>query len=667
MRALNRKLLRDLSHMKGQAVAIAAVIGCGLAVFIGARTTLYSLKSARATYYDRSRFADVFTGLNRAPEAIARRAAEIPGVAAVDSRVVEGVTLDIPGLDEPAVGKLVSLPDRGEPNLNLPYLKSGRFPDPNRGGEVLAEEAFVSAHGFRPGDSFEAVLNGRLQTLTITGVGLSPEYLTTIQPGSLFPDDKRFGIFWMPRRQLASAFTMEGAFNDLTLSLMPGANEAEVIRRLDRLLAPHGGLGANGRDQHLSHRFISDELAQLRIMSLVPPSIFLGVAAFLLSVAIRRLLSLQREQIAALKAFGYANREIALHYAGYAIAIVALGTLLGFALGAFMGKSMTAMCAAFYRFPNAGYRPDFATFVLGAALSFAIGIAGVAAGVRQAVRIPPAEAMRPEPPPVYRPSLVERLGWHRWLAQAPRMILRELSRRPLKAALTAVGIAFSCAILVVGNFGKDAIDYLVAVQFGIQERQDATVTFHDARPVRALEDLRHLRGVTRAEPFRAVPVRVRNGQYSRQTAVRGLGPERDLYRLIDTRERVVDLPGAGVLLSAQLAKILHVDPGDTVEIEVLEGERPTRRVPVGALVEDFSGIAAYMDLAELNALMREGPSISGAYLAVTADKAGGVFRELKRAPRSPGCRCKKWPSKPFSTPSRKTCSRCACSMSPSPA
>ena len=211
MKAIDIKLFRDLLHMKGQAIAIGAVIGCGIAIFIGSQSTLWSLQNGLDAYYERYRFANIFTGLKRAPIAVADRVAEIPGVAAVSARIVQGVTLDIEDLDEPAVGRLISLPNRGEPKLNSVYLLKGRLPEPTRTGEVLAEEAFVSAHGFEPGDTIDAVMNGRLQTLTIVGVGMSPEYLTTIQPGSLFPDDKRFGIFWMRRRQIEAAFDMEGA------------------------------------------------------------------------------------------------------------------------------------------------------------------------------------------------------------------------------------------------------------------------------------------------------------------------------------------------------------------------------------------------------------------------------------------------------------------------
>ncbi len=632
MRALEIKLFRDLSHMKGQAVAIGAVIGCGLAVFIGAQTTLWSLKSAQEAYYERSRFSDVFTGLKRAPISLVSRVTDIPGVRVVDPRIVQGVTLDIPSLDEPAVGRLISLPDRGEPTLNVPHLLKGRLPEPNRTGEVLAEEAFVTAHGFEPGDTVEAVMNGSLQKLTIVGVAMSPEYITTIQAGSLFPDDKRFGIFWMRQRQMEAAFEMDGAFNSLSLSLMPHASEEEVIRRLDRLLAPYGGLGANGRDLHLSHRFVSDELMQLKTMSMIPPSIFLSVAAFLLNVALRRILTLQREQIAVLKAFGYSSLEVGLHYAGLILAIIVGGILFGGLVGTWMGRSMTEMYSEFYRFPTTMFQANFSIYFIAGTLSMIAGMIGVFSGVRQAVSIPPAEAMRPETPPTYEPSLIERLGWHRWLSQAPRMILRELTRRPLKAALTSVGIGFACAILIVGNFGRDAIDYLIAFQFGLQERHDASVHFYESVPQSAVNSLLQIRGITQVEPFRMVPVRLRHGQFSRQTGIQGLGQRRDLFRLMNSNEKVVDLPSRGLLLSSQLAKILDLRLGDPVTIEVLEGERPIRESKVMGLVDDFAGTSAYMDLAALNRLMREDPLISGAYISIEEGRESAVYSELKEIP-----------------------------------
>jgi putative ABC transport system permease protein len=633
MRALDIKLGRDLWHMKGQALAIAAVVACGVAVLVLSVSTLRALESAKADYYARYRFAEVFATLKRAPLTVADRAAQVAGVGRVEARIVRGVTLDLETVPEPAAGLIISLPDRGVPNLNGLHLREGRWPEPGRAGEVLAGEAFVVANGFSPGTKMRAVLNGRLQDLTIVGVALSPEYITQVQAGSLFPDDKRFGVFWMRRVEMESAFDMKGAFNDLTAVLAPGANEAEVLRRLDEVLEPYGGQDAYGRDDHLSHRFISDEIRQLKIMALVPPAMFMAVAAFLLNIAFNRVLALQREQVAMLKAFGYSAGEVAGHFIKLAGAIIVTGVVAGWVLGVWMGSGMTAMYAEFYRLPFVNYEVDVAVCLLAGAVALGGGLLGVVAGVRRIVALPPAEAMRPEAPAEYRETLAERLGLQKLLSVVLRMIVRELERRPMKGLMTALGIGAAAAILVLGNFGHDAINHIVDFQFGLSERQDATVMFHEPTSRRALGSLRQMRGVTRVEPVRAVPVRLRAGPRSHQTSILGLEGDATLYRLMDRSRAAVSLPPEGLVMSAQLAKMLGVTVGDAVTVEVQEGERPVRTAAVRGLVNDFAGVSAYMRIDAVNRMMREGASISGAYLMVEDGREDWVYGELKRSPR----------------------------------
>src|SRR5262245_27377364 len=217
--ALDRKLLRDLWELKGQSLAIASVIAAGVTMFVTYLSNFESLQRTRAAYYETARFADVFASLKRAPSSLEARLAAIPGVQAVATRVVADVTLDVPGMTEPASGRLISVPDRQRPPLNDVYLRRGRWIDPTRADEVVASEMFAEAYGFQPGDRVGAIINGRKRWLTIVGIGLSPEYVYAIRPGEIVPDKRRFGIFWMGRRALASAFDMEGGFNDVALDL----------------------------------------------------------------------------------------------------------------------------------------------------------------------------------------------------------------------------------------------------------------------------------------------------------------------------------------------------------------------------------------------------------------------------------------------------------------
>jgi putative ABC transport system permease protein len=636
MTALNRKLLRDLAAMRGQAFAICSVIGCGVAAFVMSLNTLESLRRTQQEYYERYRFADVFASLTRAPRALESRIVRIPGVARVETRIVASVNLDVPGLLEPAVGRLVSVPDHPRPGLNELYLRAGRWIEPRRAGEVLVSEAFADAHGLEPGDAVSAVINGRWQRLQIAGIALSPEYIFQIRPGELLPDEKRFGVFWMGEEQLAAAFDMEGAFNDVVLTVRRGASLPEIVERLDQLLAPYGSAGAYDRSEQISHRYLSDEIKQLRSMGLIAPSIFLAVAAFLLNIVLTRLIGTQREQIAALKAFGYTHWEVGFHYLKLVLLIVLAGAGLGTMAGSWMGRNLTEMYTQFYRFPVFGFRFDVRVALMGAGISTLAGVLGTLTAVLRAVRLPPAEAMRPEPPHTYRPTVVERLGLQRLFTPAARMILRHLERQPLKAALASLGIALAAAVLILGSFMQDAIEFLMDLQFQRAQRQDMTVTFVEPTTASAVYDVRHLPGVAAAEPFRSIPVRMRAAHRHRRLMILGVPPGNSLHRLIDLLGVEITVPEHGLVLSQKLAELLDVRVGGTVVVEVLEGRRPVREIPVTGLIADFAGLQAYMHLPALHRLLEESDVLSGAYLQVDAAQADALYRELKQTPQVAG-------------------------------
>ena len=633
---LDRKVLRDLWHLRGQMAAVALIVACGVATVVTLRTAYDSLRLSQALYYREYRFADVFAPLSRAPEAVARRLAAVPGVERVQTRVVAHVTLAVPGLAEPAIGRLVSIPERARPLLDDLHLRAGRWVEPGRRNEAIVSEAFASANHLRVGDTLGAVFNGRWQTLRLVGIALSPEYVYQLGPGWLFPDDRRFGVLWLGRDGLAAAFDLRDAFNDVTLSLTQGADEREVIARLDRVLAPYGGLGAYDRGDQVSNRFVTDELKQLRVSGTITPAIFLGVAAFLLNVVLARLVATQRAQIGVLKAFGCGNLAVGAHYVKLVLVVVLAGTVGGVLFGLWLGKQLTALYGAFYHFPVLHFTVGAGAVGLAAAVSIAAALLGTLSAVRRAVALAPAEAMRPEPPPRFRQGVLERLGLHRLLSPVGRMVLRNIERRPGRAALTVLGIGLGFAVIIVGRYSLDAIRQMADFEFDVRERQDATVTFSQPRPARVRYELSRLPGVLRAEPFRAVSVRLVAGHRFRRTAIEGLQPDGQLRRVIDWRLRRVPLPPDGLLLTDKLADILRVRPGDLVRVEVLEGARPVRDMPVAGLVDEPLGTSAYMDIAALHRFLREGGTVSGAFLAVDPAAAPALYASLKRVPAVAG-------------------------------
>jgi putative ABC transport system permease protein len=632
VRTLDRKVVRDLWHIRGPALAIAVVVICGVASFVAMRSMVPHLKGSQEAYYRAARFADLWVQVKRAPTAVARAIAEIPGVNAVETRVVGEVVLDVPGLAEPASAHVVGVPVAREPALNLTVIRRGRRVAGGGADEVVVSEGFANANGLAPGDSIGAVLNGRWRQLHIVGTALSPEFVLEMRATDIFPDSRRYAILWIDEEAAAAAFGMQGGWNEASLALAPGASERDVIARLDVLLARDGTLGAYGRALQASHRYLSDEIDQARAFATIVPAIFLGVAAFLINIVLARIVASQREQIGMLKAFGMNERELARHYSLMALGPVLAGAVAGGALGLWLAGRLALLYARFYRIPNAPFEAHASVIIVAMGISVAAALAGAVSSVRRVLRLPAAEAMRAEAPAAYRPAIAERLHLDRLFPPAARMTLRAIERRPVRSALAVLGMALGVAVMMVGVFEFDAVRTMRDVQFEDALREDIAVTFTGTRGDDALRELAGLPGVIRVEPTRALAVRLQHEQRSRQLALVGISPGAQLRRVVDAHGRAVALPGDGLLMSRALAKLLGVHVGDTLRVEVLTGRRETGDVRVGALVDDLIGTNAYLPADALLRFVGAGEAVDGAVLAVDAAWRDTVYARLKHTP-----------------------------------
>jgi putative ABC transport system permease protein len=634
MRALERKMFRDLWAMRGQVLAIVFVILSGVAAYVSMTSVMDALEQTLETYYAEYRFADGFASVRRAPQQLVERIRMVPGVNHIETRVIARVNLEIPDFDEPVAGTIVSVPEGYQPTLNRLFIREGRFIQAGREDEVLLNEPFAQAHDLNPGDQFAAIINGRRKVLKIVGIVLSPEFLIQIEPGSIFPDPERYGVMWMGRTGLEAAYDMDGAFNDLAFSLSPLTHKYEdVLKLIDDLLKPYGGQGAYWRADQPSHFIITEEFRQLRGTATVLPIVFLAVAAFLLNIVVNRLISLQREQIAVLKAFGYSNTHVGFHYVKLVLLISFIGTAAGIVLGVWMGRGLGNLYLEYYRFPYLEYTLRLSVVFIAVALTTGTSLIGVIQAVRKAVRLPPAEAMRPAPPAEYRATIVERLGLQQYFDQPTRMILRNLERRPAKALLTIIGMSSSCAILIMGLFFSDSFDYVINVQFGLTQREHLTVTFTEPTSTAALYEIKSLPGVLYAEPFRNVPARLRYAHRSYQTGIEGIPQDAYLRRLVDIDLEPVSVPHDGIIITERLAQILNVRPGDEIIVEILEGNRLIRNVPLVGIIRQFIGIGAYTDLQTVNRLAGLGRAVSGVFLMIDKSYEKKLGRILTDRPR----------------------------------
>lgn len=630
--ALHRKLFRDLLRLKGQVVTIALVMACGIASFVAMRGNFASLQQAQSSFYERQRFADVFVQLERAPESVRADVEVLAGVARTESRVVKEAMLPLPQLPDPVRARVVSLLPDGEGILNQIKLRDGRIPEPEHADEAVLLQAFADAHHIRPGDRLPAVLNGKQRQLQIVGVATSPEYVMAIAAGSISPDPERFAVLWMRRNTLAAAFEMEGAFNDLSVELRPGASPVAIIDALDRMLIPYGGLGAYGRDRQPSNHMLEGELAQLSSMATVLPLIFLAVAALLVNLVLSRLVLLQQPEIATLKALGYSSGQVGLHFLELVLAVSCAGSMVGVLLGSWLGTEMVELYARYFKLPDLFFRFDVADAISAIAISFLSAAAGAFGSVRKVVRMPPAEAMRPPAPAHYRRSIVDRLGLRRVIGPSAHMVIRELERRPLRTLMSSLAIAAATALTLVGGWYYDGVEELFYSQFHDLMREDAAITFLSVRPARAIEELAHVPGVLAAEGVRLVPVRFRAGHRFRDAVIWGYPDDLEMRKLRDAHGQPLRLPPEGVVLTDMLATVLQLRVGDAVEMELHEGSRERRQIRVAGLVSESFGLQGHMRLDTLRGFLGESPQVSMVLVRLDPQLKEATEARLKSMP-----------------------------------
>lgn len=631
MTMLRRKLIRDLRRHKGQMSAIVLVLACGIATLAMSLGTMSGLRRATDDLYGDYGLADVFVGVSQVPSALARELRDLPGIESLQMRIVADVRVQVTGLADQATARLIGIAPVSDPRLNRLVLREGRHPDAARRGEILAGEAFFKANRLQLGDALQAVVYGRRLDLTIVGVVISPEYVFTIRDGAGIPDNRRYGALWMNYDELASAVGMPNACNDLAFLLDPTASTAEVIAALDRKLQPYGGRGAYGRGDLISYRYTSEAITQLASMAVFSPVFFFAVAAFLVHMALSRLIDTQREQIATLRAFGFTRREISAHYLQLVLLLATGGSVVGIGVGYYLAQLAVESYRELYRVPNLQSQIGWELITTAAIAALAACGLGAIQAVRRAVNLPPAVGMRPEPPVRYRHAAWwDALAVH--FAQTTRMILRHLHRRPWRAAFACLGIALAVAVMVLGCFVQDAIEYIIDYEFQRARHQQVTVFFQSPQPAAARYHVQRWPGVLECELFHAAAVRIGDEHRRRTVTLTGLSPTAGLFRPRNSKDAPIEL-GDGIALSESLAAALNVNLGSCVRVESLAGQRRVFQAIVTALVTDFSGLNAYMSADVLGRQLQERDSHSGALLTCDERQLDALYDALRATPQ----------------------------------
>jgi putative ABC transport system permease protein len=637
VKALDRKLMRDLIGARATLLSVLLVVVIGVACFVGLATSYVSLEHARREYYAQCRMADFSIELKKLPLGELQAVLDEPGVIEVRPRITFDTTLDVPNVPKPVRGRLVSLPDDPGVMINGVMLRRGGWFTPHRPNEVIVSEAFARARSIHPGQTIHAIMNNRRQDLFVIGTAISSEFVYLISPGGIAPDPDNYGVIYIKHSFAEEAFDFDGACNQVVGLLTPEARERPglVLDRIERRLEDYGVFSTTPRSRQVSHSFLRDEINGLRVSSMLTPMIFLTVAALILNILMTRLAEQQRVALGTLKALGYTDRALTWHYLKFGVIVGVIGGVLGMAGGMGVTKGMLAMYTMFFEFPHLGLRPVPLIFIAALAISVGFSILGALRGARTVIRLSPAEAMRAQPPATACATPIERYArlWRR-LGFRWRTVARTIWRNRWRTAIGMFSSALGCALILMAFNFYGSIGEIINFQFDEVLKSDMDLTFKEHRDIGALYEIQRLPGVEHAEPLLFVACEIEHGHASRRSAITGVARGATLTEPRDTSGRPIAIPETGLVMSRRLANILHVRPGRSVTVTPVQGRREPFEVPITRITDSYLGMTTYADMAYLNHVIGEEDAMSSAQLVVRdgLEHRLALYRALKSMP-----------------------------------
>lgn len=637
MSILNRKLLRDLFAARGLLIAIISIMMLGSSLLIGTQSTFYNMQAAKDRYYRQCRMAGFWLDMKKAPLPELEVLNEIPGIRSWEERIQFPVTVDLDQRMRPLNGTVISMPNRRHAVTNDILLIRGDYFTDRGEPEVIVNDKFAEANRLHPGQKLHLLLNNRREEFLIVGTAISSEFTYLIGPGSLTPDPENFGVFYLPRKQMEELFDFEGAANQVIGQFTPdiGERKKAVLDLAERKLESSGFISATLLKDFTSNYFVSNEIDQLSTMSTFMPSMFLVVAALILNVLMTRLAKQQRTTVGTLKALGYTDGTIFLHFLKFGATVGLTAGILASGLGTLVSMGMLYQYQYFFQFPD--LRNDFypQTHIIGWIVSIVCAMLGSVYGARQMLLLRPAEAMRPEPPATGGRIFLEHftLLWDK-LSPGWRVTLRSMVRHRTRTAVALFAGTVGAGILVSGLMMMEATEYFIRDEFELRIRSDIDLTFKDALDRQAWYDLSHLPGVDRAEPLLNVACDFVNGPYQRQGAIQGIVSNAQLTVPTDKEKRRINIPSVGLVMERRLADHLHLKVGDLVEIRPKSGRRDPLKVPLAVISESQFGLSVYADLEYLCRIRNESFAMSGAQLKInqTEKAQRELYRTLKQMP-----------------------------------
>jgi putative ABC transport system permease protein len=608
-----KKMLRDLNDQKGAYLACMVIIVLGLMVFTAFSMMLQNLKLSQQVFYQNQNFADGFAQVEGLPFSEVSKLADLEGIAQIEGRFVTDIRVLFPGREENVYLRLIFVDPEAENRINDMLLLQGRTLQQGK-INIQIDNKFFAANDLNLNDKLEIIAGGRRKELLITGVGTSPEFIYALRTAAdIYPTPETFGVAFVPLEILPTFLPGENTFNDLVFTLNPGANYDDVQRVLKYELEPYGLKSIIARDDQTSHLLLTEEMRGLETMSKVMPVLFLSIAAVILYIVVQRMIEQQRGQIGILKAIGYTNREVILHYLSHTLIIGLAGGLAGTLLGIVLSYPITNLYLLFFNMPI--LTGKFSTayyFIFSILLALTFSLSAGYLGCKKVLTLEPAEAMRPPAPPAGKRVWLERIPvlWKMLTVQG-MMSVRNIARNKGRSLFIFGGITLCFAISCFSWSMNDLMQKMLFDQYEKVETYDLKITL--AAPLTEHSVSRELGafpGVQHLEAMAEVPVTLQNKWRQKDVQLLGIAENSSLYHILDKNGQEVAPPKDGLLLSERLAMLLHAEPGTMLSVKSLLGDSATRedrdkQLPVVGIIPQYLGLNAYMDLHALQGFLRE--------------------------------------------------------------
>lgn len=627
MKKLDKRLLRTIRQSKGQFISLTVVIIVALIVYVSFSMVADQLYNSIYQYYKETNFAHIFVDVNKVPTNVVDELLLIDGVDQVQGRVVSDVPLRVENPNEKVNIRIVSVPSSEDQINSLFVLNGEKLKSGTRTTSVLQQ--FFIGREMKIGDTLNPFIGGREYSLEIVAEVGSPEYIYLMEnEQALLPDEKSFGVLYVPEDFAQSAFGFGGSYNNIVVTIDHAhENRMDIIAdNIEDKLDRYGVRSIVTRDNHLSHSVMMQEVESLELMSQAMTIIFLLVASIVISIMISRIVKKDRIGIGVLKGLGYGNREILMHYVKYSIAIGLTGSVIGILMSIPVSRMLVSLYIQYMNIPLFKSEINNKYLIMGTLLTTLFCALAGLIGARSVLKITPADAMRPETPKTGKRMWIESFqGIWKKVTFSWKMVLRNISRTKKRASFLVVGIALTFAITMLPVFMSTIWDTLFERQYTDLQKMDYSIDFVTPMDKSSLLELEQLTEIDYMEPKVEIPFELEVGW--RKEIINVVGVQRDtkMYGFHTESGREVELPQKGLILTNILARQLNVGPGDLISINSIIPGVSDKTIEVKSVVEQYFGKNAYMDIDQMYDILEERDIVTG----VLVNSDHDIVRDLR--------------------------------------